>query len=56
MTSIYTPEEAKKVIKAVTLSGIAVAIADMGLCLLQLKQLLWQKKWQELLRNILITP
>jgi MinD-like ATPase involved in chromosome partitioning or flagellar assembly len=31
MTSIYTPEEAKKVIKAVTLSGIAVAIADMGI-------------------------
>lgn len=31
MTSTYTPEEAKKVIKAVTLSGIAVAIADMGI-------------------------
>lgn len=29
--TIYTPEEAKKVIKAVTLSGIAVAIADMGI-------------------------
>lgn len=31
MTSTYTPEEAKKVIRAVTLSGIAVAIADMGI-------------------------
>ena len=31
MTSTYTPEEAKKVIKAVTLSGIAVAIADVGI-------------------------
>lgn len=31
MTSTYTPHEAAKVLKAVTLSGIAVSIADMGI-------------------------
>lgn len=31
MTSTYTPDEAAKVLKAVTLSGIAVSIADMGI-------------------------
>jgi len=31
MTSTYTPEEATKVLKAVTLSGIAVSVVDMGI-------------------------
>lgn len=30
-TSIYTPEEVSKVVKATTMSGIAVAIADVGI-------------------------
>lgn len=30
-TTIYTPEEANKVIKATTMSSIAVAIADIGI-------------------------
>ena len=28
---IYTPEEATKIVKATTMSGIAVAIADVGI-------------------------
>lgn len=31
MTSTYTSEEAMKVLKAVTLSGIAVSVADIGI-------------------------
>lgn len=31
MATIYTPEEANKVIKAVTMSSMAVAIADIGI-------------------------